>query len=83
MTGETLAGWEAFVRFVKDEFGHEVILKESAMPDSFETIFGESFLAQNEEMDTIKCVYSGESVSVALTGAVGDWYAMQDIFFAA
>lgn len=39
---------EQFVEFVKDQYGYEVTLEPSDMPDTFESIFGASFLNNKE-----------------------------------
>lgn len=35
---------EDFIKYAKSEFGYEINVKKSSFPDSFESIFGGSFL---------------------------------------
>ena len=37
-----------FIRYVKEQFGCEIFVEESDTPDTFERLFGVSFLEEQE-----------------------------------
>lgn len=45
MEDKTLA---AFIEYVKEKFGYDITLKPSLTPDSFKSIFGESFTVYSD-----------------------------------
>lgn len=42
---------EKFIQFAKEQFGVDVSYEKSEHPDSFETLFGESFLDEKETIN--------------------------------
>lgn len=57
-----------FVRYAKEQFGVEVTLEENRTPDTFENLFGESFLEKTAVTEKYEeqFMYNGESVQVNL-----------------
>lgn len=55
MKGQML---EEFIRYAKEQFGCDIIAKESSAPDTFKGIFGVSFLEQDEDF----FMYEGKSI---------------------
>lgn len=41
---------EEFIKYAKSEFGYEISVTNSNYPDSFESIFGGSFLSLDDEL---------------------------------
>ncbi len=39
---------EDFIKYAKEEFDCDITLESTGIPDTFESIFGVSFLAQNK-----------------------------------
>ncbi len=39
---------EVFAKYAKEQFGCDISLKASSTPDTFESIFGVSFIKQND-----------------------------------
>lgn len=40
---------DEFVKYAKEEFGYDITFEKSLEPDTFETLFGASFLKQKED----------------------------------
>lgn len=38
---------EDFIKYAKDKFGYDIFIEKAPLPDSFESIFGASFLDQD------------------------------------
>ncbi|MBR7016390.1 MAG: hypothetical protein IKI12_08115 [Lachnospiraceae bacterium] len=45
---------DLFAKYVKEQFGYDIALKASATPDTFKSLFGASFLEQ-EDTDIYSC----------------------------
>ena len=43
-----------FIKYAKEQFGYDIILKKEDKSDSFESIFGASFLEQNPVSEVIE-----------------------------
>lgn len=39
---------EAFAKYAEEQFGYYISLKKSSTPDTFESLFGASFIKQND-----------------------------------
>ena len=53
---------EAFAKYAKEQFGCDISLKTSSTPDTFESIFGASFIKQNDD-DIFFCEGMENSIS--------------------
>lgn len=42
-----------FIKYAKEQFDHDIVLKSNRYPDSFASIFGASFLEQDSWMEKI------------------------------
>lgn len=42
---------DQFIKYAKDKFGYDISVDESLAPDSFESIFGGSFLGYESELN--------------------------------
>lgn len=81
---------EDLIKFAKEQFGYEISIKESTTPDSFESIFGASFLKQEcdffmPEGKDIKLEYKNNNVKISLesSDAKGTFYLSEEIELAA
>lgn len=66
---------EAFVKYAKEQFGIDVIVRETSEQDTFESLFGASFLNHKEEWlsddEIADCVlYSNEALNIGSIAAV-------------
>ena len=43
-----------FIKYAKEQFDYDIVLKSNMHPDSFATIFGASFLGQNNLMEKVE-----------------------------
>ena len=43
-----------FIKYAKEQYGCEIILKESEKPDTFEDIFGASFIMQDNNVEKVE-----------------------------
>lgn len=59
---------EAFVKYAKEQFGYDISLKTSSTPDTFESLFGASFIQQNDD-DIFFCEGIEQSVTYSNTTA--------------
>ena len=55
---------DEFIAYAKEEFGYDIQVKESSTPDTFERIFGTSFLKQELETETIPVTYKNTEQSI-------------------
>ncbi|EHL19880.1 MAG: hypothetical protein ACTTHM_00250 [Peptoanaerobacter stomatis] len=39
---------KAFAKYAKEQFGYNISFKKSSTPDTFESLFGESFIEKND-----------------------------------
>ncbi len=39
---------DEFIKYAKEQFGYDITFENSSTPDTFETLFGASFLKQND-----------------------------------
>ncbi|MDO4487153.1 MAG: hypothetical protein Q4C46_11290 [Bacillota bacterium] len=63
---------EEFLEYAKEQYGYDISLKSSDTPDTFESIFGESFITQKKSINIIACrnnilVYDDKCDSVIFT----------------
>lgn len=79
---------DKFVKYAKEQFGYDISLTEAGTPDTFESLFGVSFI--NEEENTAvsydeKLIYKNDSAIVANMDTVylDDDCIQQDIGLAA
>ena len=42
---------EEFIQYAKEQFGYNISFDKSSMPDTFESLFGMSFIDQTEKID--------------------------------
>lgn len=40
---------KAFAKYAKEQFDYDISIKESSTPDTFESLFGASFVKQNDD----------------------------------
>lgn len=40
---------KAFAKYAKEQFGYDISIKESSASDTFESLFGASFVKQNDD----------------------------------
>ena len=45
---------KAFAKYAKEQFGYDISIKKSSTPDTFESLFGASFVKQNDD-DILSC----------------------------
>lgn len=81
---------EEFIKYAKEQFGCDIIPKKSSVPDTFEGIFGISFLEQDMELDlyenmnvVVEYVNTDTIPFVALNGVAGDCWSIQELGLAA
>lgn len=84
---------EDFIKYAKSEFGYEISIKKSTFPDSFESIFGGSFLSLDSENFFVcseledKMTYRNSNAEICISTGFGsiaeEYYPIQDFELAA
>lgn len=54
MSEKKIGDLKGFIEYVKREWGYTITVEQSSIPDSFEEIFGASFLKENIYSNTIE-----------------------------
>ncbi|MCR5293704.1 MAG: hypothetical protein K6E30_00830 [Lachnospiraceae bacterium] len=57
---------DLFAKYVKEQFGYDIILKASATPDTFKSLFGTGFLEQ-DDADIYSCEGMDNGISYSNT----------------
>ena len=50
---------DEFIKYAKEQFGYDIILKSSETPDTFAGIFGASFLEQDNGFENVEYYENG------------------------
>ena len=79
---------DKFIMYAKEQFGYDISLTEADTPDTFESLFGVSFIAEEENTAVSydeKFIYKNDSAIVANMDTVylDDGCIQQDIGLAA
>lgn len=79
-----------FIRYAKEQFGYDIVAKESSAPDTFKSIFGVSFLEQDVdsymyegESTILQYVNDGIEISIDLQTVSDNCYSLQEMGIAA
>lgn len=54
---------EEFIQYAKEQFGYNISFDKSSMPDTFESLFGMSFMDQIEKFDFGENIENSRSYS--------------------
>ncbi len=55
---------EDFIKYAREEFGYNIVLDSSSEPDSFESIFGCSFIQSDISVDIEDVFYENSFLNV-------------------
>ena len=61
-----------FIKYAKEQFGYDIVLKTCEEPDTFASVFGASFLNSDVVMESVESFedewcYEGESISASIS----------------